>query len=58
MAMVGDALIDGTAANRAGFPFIAFRPKEADMDRLGIARWATIQALAEVPALLPALRRA
>lgn len=57
IAMVGDATIDGIAANRAGVPFIAFRPREADMDRRGIVRWATIQALSEVTALLPALRR-
>jgi phosphoglycolate phosphatase len=58
LAMVGDASIDGIAANRSGVPFIAFRPREADMDRRGIVRWATIQALADVPALLSALRRA
>jgi hypothetical protein len=54
---VGDASIDGIAANRAGLPFIAFRPKEADMHRRGVMRWATIHALAELPALLPALRQ-
>jgi phosphoglycolate phosphatase len=58
LAMVGDASIDGIAANRSGVPFIAFRPREADMDRRCIVRWATIQALADVPALLSALRRA
>jgi phosphoglycolate phosphatase len=58
VAMVGDASIDGIAANRSGVPFIAFRPREAEMDRRGIVRWATIQALAEVPTLLSGLRRA
>jgi phosphoglycolate phosphatase len=57
MAMVGDASIDGLAANRAGIPFIAFRPMEADLDRRGVVRWATIQALSELPALLTALRQ-
>jgi len=57
LAMVGDASIDGIAANRSGVPFIAFRPREADMDRRGIVRWATIQALADVPTLLSALRQ-
>jgi phosphoglycolate phosphatase len=56
VAMVGDASIDGIAANRCGVPFIAFRPREADMDRRGIVRWATIQWLADVPALLSSLR--
>jgi phosphoglycolate phosphatase len=56
IAMVGDATIDGMAANRAGIPFIAFRPREADMDRRGIRRWATIQSLAEVRLLLRPLR--
>ena len=57
LAMVGDASIDGIAANRAGIPFIAFRPREAEMDGRGVVRWATIQALSEVQALLPALHR-
>lgn len=58
MAMVGDASIDGLAANRAGMPFVAFRPREDDMDRRGVHRWATIQQLEELEALLPRLRHA
>lgn len=56
LAMVGDATIDGIAANRASVPFIAFRPNENDMDRRNVVRWSTIQALSDVHALLTALR--
>ncbi len=56
VAMVGDASIDGIAANRAGVPFIAFRPTVADMERRGVERWATIHDLSEIATLLPRLR--
>ena len=56
VAMVGDASIDGIAANRAGVPFIAFRPTIADMDRRGVDRWATIHDLSEIATLLPRLQ--
>jgi phosphoglycolate phosphatase len=56
VAMVGDASIDGIAANRAGVPFIAFRPTIADMDRRGVDRWATIHDLSEISTLLPRLQ--
>ncbi|MFN0074069.1 MAG: HAD family hydrolase [Chloroflexota bacterium] len=55
LAMVGDASIDGLAANRAGAPFIAFRPAEAEMDRRGVERWSTVQSLSQIPALVPHL---
>ena len=57
VAVVGDASIDGIAANRAEMPFIAFRPNEVDMDRRNVVRWRTIHALSDVLTLLPDLRR-
>ena len=55
--LVGDATIDGLAANRAGVPFIAFRPKEEEMDRRGVVRWGTIHSLTEILPMLPDLHR-
>jgi phosphoglycolate phosphatase len=55
LAMIGDASIDGLAANRAAVPFIAFRPREADLGRRGVVRWATVVSLVEISALLSEL---
>lgn len=52
--MVGDAYLDGLAAERAGVGarFVAFR---ADTERLaahGVVAWAAVERLAELPAVL------
>lgn len=46
--MIGDAWIDGLAAQRAGVRFIAFRPREEDLRSRGIVPWAVIQDLREL----------
>jgi phosphoglycolate phosphatase len=52
--VVGDAYIDGLAAERAGVgaKFIAFRANSADLAARGVRVWASVQSLAEVPPLL------
>lgn len=52
LAMIGDASIDGLAANRADVPFIAFRPRVEDLDRRGVVRWTTVTNLVELSALV------
>jgi len=46
--MIGDAWIDGLAAQRAGIRFIAFRPGEEDLRSRGVVPWAVIQDLREL----------
>jgi phosphoglycolate phosphatase len=52
--VVGDSYIDGLAAERAavGARFVAFRANPVDLAARGVAAWASITRLAEVPALL------
>jgi phosphoglycolate phosphatase len=52
--VVGDAYLDGLAAERAGVGarFIAFRANRADLAARGVTPWASVQALGELPALL------
>jgi len=43
--MVGDSWLDGTAAHRAGVPFIGFRPRAGVLDERGVAYWAVVEEL-------------
>jgi phosphoglycolate phosphatase len=51
---VGDAYIDGLAAERAGVGarFVAFRATVEDLAARGVQTWASITQLAELPELL------
>jgi phosphoglycolate phosphatase len=51
--VVGDSYLDGLAAERAaiGARFVAFRANAADLAIRGVRAWASIDALAELPAL-------
>jgi len=49
---VGDAWLDGVAANRADVPFIAFRPLPEAFKGREIQVWNTVQYLSELPELL------
>jgi phosphoglycolate phosphatase len=49
---VGDAWLDGVAANRADVPFIAFRPLPEAFKGRDITVWNSIQQLSELPELL------
>ena len=51
-AMVGDSWLDGVAAGRASVPFIGFRPRPGILDERGVAYWAIVEQLAELPPLL------
>jgi phosphoglycolate phosphatase len=52
--VVGDSYIDGLAADRAaiGARFVSFRANLADLATRGVQPWASVEALAELPALL------
>jgi phosphoglycolate phosphatase-like HAD superfamily hydrolase len=52
--VIGDSYIDGLAAQRAAIDarFIAFRANLADLGARGVQPWATVEALAQIPALL------
>lgn len=52
--VVGDAYLDGLAAERAGVGarFIAFRASASELAGRGVTPWATVQTLGELPALL------
>jgi phosphoglycolate phosphatase len=52
--VVGDAYLDGLAAERAGVGarFIAFRANAADLAARGVRPWASLQALGQLPPLL------
>jgi phosphoglycolate phosphatase len=50
--VVGDSWVDGVAAQAAGVPFIAYRPKEADLVRWNITPIARLTDLAALPAWL------
>jgi len=49
---VGDAWLDGAAANHAKVPFIAFRAQPEAFEGREITVWKTVQQLGELPALL------
>jgi len=50
--VVGDSWMDGTAAQRADVPFIAFRPKAGRMEARGIPVWAVVERLSEISVVL------
>ena len=47
--MVGDSWVDGLAAAAANVPFIAYRPRPADLLRWNVAPVATLDDLTELP---------
>jgi phosphoglycolate phosphatase len=50
--MVGDSWLDGTAALRAGVPFVGFRPRAGVLVERGVPYWAIVEQLAELVPLL------
>ena len=50
--MVGDSWLDGTAAQRAGVPFIAFRPRPGVLEERAVRVWTTVERLGDLPAVL------
>ena len=49
---VGDAWLDGVAANRADVPFISFRPLPEAFKGRDVRVWNSVQNLSELPGLL------
>jgi len=52
--VVGDSWVDGVAAASAGVPFIAYRARQADLDRWGVTPVVHLADLALLPAWLAA----
>lgn len=52
IVMVGDAWVDGLAAQAGGIPFIAYRADAAELDRRGVSVSARISSLLDLPAAL------
>ena len=52
--VVGDSWVDGVAAAAAGVPFIAYRARQADLDRWKVTPIALLADLALLPAWLEA----
>jgi phosphoglycolate phosphatase len=52
IVMVGDAWVDGLAAQAGGIPFIAYRADEAELERRGVSVTARITSLLDLPAAL------
>jgi len=52
IVFVGDAWVDGAAANAGGVPFIAYRADHDELARRGVTVTATIQSLLDLPAAL------
>jgi phosphoglycolate phosphatase len=52
IVLVGDSWLDGAAANRAGVPFLAFRPAPGAFTHHKVDVWQTAQNLCEVPEIL------
>jgi phosphoglycolate phosphatase len=50
--VVGDSWVDGVAAAEAGVPFVAYRPKDADLARWKITPVARLTDLGALPAWL------
>jgi phosphoglycolate phosphatase len=50
--VVGDSWVDGCAAAAAGIPFVAYRPREADLARWKVTPIARLADLARLPAWL------
>ena len=52
IVMVGDAWVDGAAAQAGGIPFIAYRADAAELERRGVAATARITSLLDLPIAL------
>jgi len=52
IVMVGDAWVDGLAAQAGGIPFIAYRADETELERRGVSVTARITSLLDLPAAL------
>ena len=52
IVMVGDAWVDGLAAQAGGIPFIAYRADAAELERRGVSVTARITSLLDLPAAL------
>jgi HAD superfamily hydrolase (TIGR01549 family) len=52
IVMVGDAWVDGAAAQSGGIPFIAYRADAAELERRGVTPTARITSLLDLPAAL------
>ena len=52
VVMVGDAWVDGVAAQAGGIPFIAYRADAAELERRGVNVTARITSLLDLPAAL------
>jgi phosphoglycolate phosphatase len=52
--VVGDSWVDGLAAAAAGVPFVAYRPREADLARWKVTPLAQLDDLAALPSWLRA----
>ncbi|HEX9821607.1 MAG TPA: HAD-IA family hydrolase [Methylomirabilota bacterium] len=50
--VVGDSWVDGLAAQAAGIPFVAYRPRDTDLTRWKITPVARLTDLAALPAWL------
>jgi phosphoglycolate phosphatase len=55
--VVGDSWVDGVAAGKAGVPFVAYRARQADLDRWRVTPVAHLTDLALLPAWLAAHTR-
>ena len=47
--VVGDSWVDGVAATAAGVPFVAYRARQADLDRWNVTPVAHLSDLANLP---------
>ena len=52
IVMIGDAWVDGLAAQAGGVPFIAYRADAAELERRGVSVAARISSLLDLPAAL------
>jgi len=52
IVMVGDAWVDGVAAQAGGIPFIAYRADAAELERRGVVVTASIDSLLDLPVAL------
>jgi phosphoglycolate phosphatase len=50
--VVGDSWVDGLAAQAAGIPFVAYRPREAELTRWNVVPVARLDDLTALPAWL------
>ena len=52
--VVGDSWVDGLAAAAVDLPFVAYRPREAELERWNVTPVARLNDLAQLPAWLAA----